>query len=90
MSIHTDGCLAARGTVLCRDFEKTVRINFEGGNELSLTTRHGRDAIQLKFAEQAVITALRPLSFVAVTTCKTDGKRNQTREKTYTGNVTVV
>ena len=64
-SIHTDGCLAAGGTVLCRDLEKAVRINLEGGNKFSLASWHGRNAVQLEFTEQAIVTALRPLSFVA-------------------------
>jgi len=68
MSVHTDGCLATRGPVLCRDFQKTIRIDLESGDEFSLTARHGRNPSQLEFAEQTIVTALSPLSFVAVTT----------------------
>ena len=64
---HTDGCLASRSTVLRRDLEETVCINLKGSDKFSLATWHGRDAGQLKFTKQAVITALRPFSFVAVT-----------------------
>ena len=68
---HTDGRLAARSTVLCRDFEKTIRINLECSNELSLATWHGRDAIKLELAKQTIVTTLSPLSFVTVMSCKT-------------------
>ena len=47
----TDLSLAARSAVLSGDFQKTVGINLEGGNKLSLATGHGRNAIKFKFTE---------------------------------------
>lgn len=64
---HTNGRLAARGTVLCRDLEETIRINLEGSDEFCLAAWHRRDTRQLEFTKQTIIAALRPLSLVAVT-----------------------
>ena len=89
--MHTNGRLAARGTVLRRDFKKAIRINLEGSNELSLAALHGRDAIKLELAKQTIVTTLSPLSFVTVISgekSRPDQVDNQ--RKTYTGNVTVV
>ena len=88
--MRTDGCLAARGTVLCRDFEKAIRINLKGSHELSLATRHGRDPSKLELAKQAIVTTLSPLSFVTVTSRKTSEPTDNQQKKAYTGNVTVV
>jgi hypothetical protein len=77
---------------LRRDFEKAIRINLEGSNELSFSTRQGIDVVKLEFAKQTIFMTLSPLSFVTVIlSCKKsrpDQMDNQ--RKTYTGNVTVV
>jgi hypothetical protein len=82
--MHTDGRLAARGTVLRRDFEKAIRINLEGSNKLSLAARHGRDASKLKLAKQTIVTTLSPLSFVTVTSRKTSKPNGQSGKKKHT------
>jgi hypothetical protein len=79
--MHTDGRLAARGTVLCRDFEKAIRINLKGSDELCLAARHGRDAIKLELAKQTIVTTLSPLSFVTVTSRKTSGPNGRSAKK---------
>jgi hypothetical protein len=63
----TDRGLAAGSTVLCGHFQETVGINLKGRDELGLATRHRGDAIELKFTEQAIITALRSLTLVSET-----------------------
>ena len=62
----TDLSLAARGTVLSSDLEETVGVDLEGGHELGLAAGHGRDAVELELAEQAVVAALCALTLVAV------------------------
>ena len=81
--MHTNGRLAARGTVLRRDFKKAIRINLEGSNELSLAALHGRDAIKLELAKQTIITTLSSLSFVTVTSCKTNGPNGQSAQNIH-------
>ena len=79
--MHTNGRLAARGTVLRRDLKKAICINLEGSNELSLAALHGRDAIKLELAKQAIVTTLSPLSFVTVTNRKTSEPNGQSTKK---------
>lgn len=63
--LRTDLSLAARCTVLCSNLEETVRVDLEGGDELGLPTRHGRNSVELEFSKQAVVPALRAFTLVA-------------------------
>ena len=80
---HTDGRLAARGTILRRDLEKAICINLKGCNELGLAARHGRNAIKLELAKQTIVTTLSPLAFVTVTSCKSSGVNGQSAKNIH-------
>ena len=60
----TDGRLPTRSTILCGHLQKSVRVDFKSCDELSLTTGHGRDAVELELAQKSVVTALCPLSLI--------------------------
>ena len=83
----TDLSLAARGTVLSSDFQETVSIDLEGGDQLGLAAWHGGDTVELEFTEQAVVTALCTLAFVPA---ESQCQKIEKKFKAYTGKVTVV
>lgn len=63
-ALLTDLSLATRGTVLSSDLQETVSIDLESGDELGLTTEHGRNTVELELAEKTVVAALSTLTLV--------------------------
>jgi len=62
----TDGCFATRGSVLSRDLQQTIGIDFKGRDQLSLTTQHRGDTSKLKLSKQTVVAALGAFTLVPV------------------------
>lgn len=87
----TNLSLAARCTILSSDLQQAVSVNLESGDQLGLSTGHGRDSVELELAKQAVVAALCALTLVADRVG--GGIRmavNLYAAGTYTGKVTVV
>jgi hypothetical protein len=61
----TDGCFTARSTILSRDFQKTVCVHLESGDQLGLSTGHWRNTSKLKLSKKTVVTALSTFTLVA-------------------------
>ena len=85
----TDLGLAARCAILSGNLQETVCINLKGSNELGLSTGHRRNAIELEFTKQTVVTALSPLTLVPLIQ-EMSYLRHTNEKGTHTGNVTVV
>ena len=62
--LDRDLSLAARSTILGRDFKKTIGIHLKGTDKLGLTTGHWWDTRKLKLSKKPVVLALSSLTLV--------------------------